>query len=69
MPILVEEMGGLFCRLRDQGTTLLLVEQNVGWALKLADRAVIIDQGQVVHRASAASLLADAEIQDRYCAV
>jgi branched-chain amino acid transport system ATP-binding protein len=69
MPLLVEEMGALFCKLRDEGTTLLLVEQNVGWALKLADRAVIIDQGQVVHRASAASLLADAEIQDRYCAV
>jgi branched-chain amino acid transport system ATP-binding protein len=69
MPILVEETGALFCKLRDEGTTLLLVEQNVGWALKLADRAVIIDQGQVVHRASAASLRADAEIQDRYCAV
>jgi branched-chain amino acid transport system ATP-binding protein len=69
MPVLVEEMGALFCKLRDEGTTLLLVEQNVDWALKLADRAVIIDQGQVVHHSSAASLLADAEIQDRYCAV
>ena len=69
MPLLVEEMGALFGKLRDEGTTLLLVEQNVGWALKLADRAVIIDQGQVVHRASAAALLADPEIQDRYCAV
>ena len=69
MPLLLEEMGALFCKLRDEGTTLLLVEQNVGWALKLADRAVIIDQGQVAHRASAAALLADAEIQDRYCAV
>ncbi|MBX9587746.1 MAG: ABC transporter ATP-binding protein [Hyphomonadaceae bacterium] len=69
MPMLVEEMGTLFRKLRDSGVTLLLVEQNVEWALKLADRAVIIDQGTVVHRASAASLLADAEIQERYCAV
>ncbi len=69
MPVLVEEMGDLFRNLRESGVTLLLVEQNVEWALKLADRAVIIDQGEVVHRASAASLLADAEIQERYCAV
>ncbi|HEX6001885.1 MAG TPA: ABC transporter ATP-binding protein [Hyphomicrobiaceae bacterium] len=69
MPVLVEEMGDLFRNLRESGVTLLLVEQNVEWALKLADRAVIIDQGAVVHRASAASLLADAEIQERYCAV
>ncbi|KAB2912636.1 MAG: ABC transporter ATP-binding protein [Hyphomicrobiaceae bacterium] len=69
MPVLVEEMGALFRKLKESGVTLLLVEQNVEWALKLADRAVIIDQGTVVHRASAASLLADAEIQERYCAV
>jgi branched-chain amino acid transport system ATP-binding protein len=69
MPVLVEEMGTLFRQLKNSGVTLLLVEQNVEWALKLADRAVIIDQGTVVHRASAAVLLADAEIQDRYCAV
>ncbi len=69
MPVLVEEMGLLFRRLRDQGTTLLLVEQNVEWALKLASRAIIIDQGEVVHQSSAAELLADKDIQDRYCAV
>jgi branched-chain amino acid transport system ATP-binding protein len=33
MPVLVEEMGVLFRRLREQGVTLLLVEQNVEWAL------------------------------------
>lgn len=69
MPVLVEEMGVLFRRLRDQGVTLFLVEQNVEWALRLADRAVIIDQGEVVHRSSAAALLADKAIQERYCAV
>ncbi|MBR0859873.1 ABC transporter ATP-binding protein [Bradyrhizobium liaoningense] len=69
MPVLVEEMGVLFRRLRDEGKTLLLVEQNVEWALRLADRAVIIDQGEVVHQSSAAALLADKDIQDRYCAV
>ena len=69
MPVLVEEMGVLFRRLRDEGITLLLVEQNVEWALNLASRAVIIDQGEVVHTSSAAALLADKAIQERYCAV
>lgn len=69
MPVLVEEMGVLFRRLRDQGVTLLLVEQNVEWALRLADRAVIIDQGEVVHESSADVLLADKAMQERYCAV
>jgi branched-chain amino acid transport system ATP-binding protein len=69
MPVLVEEMAVLFRRLRDEGMTLLLVEQNVEWALKLADRAVIVDQGEIVYRSDAATLLADKDIQDRYCAV
>jgi branched-chain amino acid transport system ATP-binding protein len=69
MPVLVEEMGVLFRKLRDQGITLLLVEQNVEWALRLADRAIIMDQGEVVYESSSAALLADKEIQERYCAV
>jgi branched-chain amino acid transport system ATP-binding protein len=69
MPVLVEEMGTLFRRLRNQGVTLLLVEQNVEWALRLADRALIMDQGEVVHRSAAHALLADKAIQERYCAV
>ena len=56
-------------RLRDQGVTLLLVEQNVEWALRLADRAIIMDQGEVVYESSSAALLADKTIQERYCAV
>ena len=69
MPVLVEEMGVLFRKLRDQGVTLLLIEQNVEWALRLADRAIIMDQGEVVYESSSAALLADKEIQERYCAV
>lgn len=69
MPILVDEMFELFARMRDQGTTLLLVEQNVERALSVSDRAYILDQGRIVHTGSAQALLADAEIQARYCAV
>lgn len=69
MPVLVDEMFALFTALRAAGTTILLVEQNVELALGIADRAVIMDQGEVVHRDSASGLLADAAMQARYCAV
>ncbi len=69
MPLLVHEMFELFVRLRQAGTTILLVEQNVEQALRISDRAVILDQGRIVHQGEAAALLADREIQERYCAV
>jgi branched-chain amino acid transport system ATP-binding protein len=69
MPILVEEMFDLFRRMKAAGTTILLVEQNVELALGLSDRAYIMDQGVVVHHDTAANLLADKAMQERYCAV
>ena len=69
MPLLVHEMFELFQRMKAQGTTLLLVEQNVELALRISVRAYIIDQGMIVHTGSAAELLADRAIQERYCAV
>ena len=69
MPILVDEMFALFARMKAQGTTILLVEQNVERALKISDRAYILDQGQVVLTGRAADLLADTAIQEKYCAV
>ena len=69
MPLLVHEMFALFQRMKAQGTTLLLVEQNVALALQISDRAYIIDQGAIVHTGTGQALLADREIQERYCAV
>jgi len=53
----------------DGGTTILLVEQNVERALAISDRAYILDQGRIVHQGDAQALLADRDIQERYCAV
>ncbi len=69
MPLLVHEMFELFRRMKRQGTTLVLVEQNVERALQISDRAYILDQGRIVHHGAAEALLADREIQERYCAV
>ncbi len=69
MPVLVDEMFELFRTMKAEGTTVLLVEQNVELALDIADRAYVLDQGAVVHHAAARELLADDEIKERYCSV
>jgi branched-chain amino acid transport system ATP-binding protein len=69
MPVLVDEMFELFRNMKAQGTTVLLVEQNVELALDIADRAYVLDQGAVVYQASARDLLEDTEIKERYCSV
>jgi branched-chain amino acid transport system ATP-binding protein len=69
MPVLVDEMFALFRAMKAQGTTVLLVEQNVELALDIADRAYVLDQGAVVYHAAASELLADNEIKERYCSV
>jgi branched-chain amino acid transport system ATP-binding protein len=69
MPVLVDEMFELFRAMKAQGTTILLVEQNVELALDIADRAYVLDQGAVVHHGSARDLLADNDIKERYCSV
>jgi branched-chain amino acid transport system ATP-binding protein len=69
MPVLADVMFDLFLTLKAEGTTLLLVEQNVERALAIADEAYIADNGRIVHHCTAAALLADADIQERYCAV
>ncbi len=69
MPVLVDEMFELFGRMRDGGTTILLVEQNVELALALGDRAYVMDGGGIVHHANSAALLADEATKERYCSV
>jgi branched-chain amino acid transport system ATP-binding protein len=69
MPVLVDEMFELFLKLKQQGLTILLVEQNVQQALKISDRAYILDQGEIVFHDTAQHLLENDEIQQKYCAV
>ena len=69
MPVLVDEMFELFAKLKQQGLTILLVEQNVQQALKISDRAYILDQGEIVFHDTAQNLLNNDDIQQKYCAV
>jgi branched-chain amino acid transport system ATP-binding protein len=69
MPVLVDEMFALFRNMKAAGVTILLVEQNVERALAISDRAYIMDHGEIVHHDTAANLIANREIQERYCSV
>jgi ABC-type methionine transport system ATPase subunit len=61
MPVLVDEMFELFSAMKAEGTTILLVEQNVELALAIADHAYVLDQGTIVHHDTGKALLADAK--------
>jgi branched-chain amino acid transport system ATP-binding protein len=65
-PLIVEQILELLGRLRDEGTTILLVEQNAHRALDLADRAYVLEEGRVVAGAPAAALRAEPRIQQAY---
>lgn len=69
MPLLVNEMMHQLVTLKRRGLGILLVEQNVELALRISDRAYIMEQGRIVHHAASDVLLNDREIQERYCAV
>ena len=62
-PIVVQDVFKLLRRLADQGTTVLMVEQNVKSALKISDDAIALESGQLVLHRPAAELLADPDIE------
>ena len=65
-PILVRTMFDLVARLNEQGVTILLVEQNIRQALKIADHAYVLKNGRIVMSGGGENLLADPEVQKAY---
>jgi branched-chain amino acid transport system ATP-binding protein len=65
-PLLIEQIFRAIARLRDQGVTILLVEQNVTAALAIADRAYVIETGRIVLSGSGAAIAADPRVQEAY---
>ena len=65
-PILVQEIFDIIKSLHEQGTTILLVEQNAQMALSIADRAYVLETGTVSMSGDADDLLHDPRVQQAY---
>jgi branched-chain amino acid transport system ATP-binding protein len=65
-PILVREVFDALARLKQEGLTILLVEQMAWMALETCDRAYVLETGQLVASGRGAALLADAQVLEAY---
>ncbi len=68
-PIVVENIFETLQKLNQQGVTVFLVEQNARTALELADRAYILEQGQIAGTGSGEELLQDNRVQEAYLGI
>ena len=68
-PVIVQEIAKTLDRIRDQGITSVIVQANAVAALRLADRAVILDTGKVVYDDSAQKVLDDEKLRAEYLAI
>jgi len=68
-PVVGRSLVETICALKEEGITILLSEQNVKFTRRLADRAYIIEKGQIRFEGSIAELDADASIQRAYLSV
>ncbi|NOX72659.1 MAG: ABC transporter ATP-binding protein [Alphaproteobacteria bacterium] len=68
-PIIVQEIEKTLSLIKEQGITTVIVEQNAVAALKLADRAVILDTGKVVFDGTAQEVLDNEKLRHEYLAI
>ena len=68
-PLLVKTIFSTIATIRDEGTTVLLVEQNLIQALKTSDRGYILETGRIVQSGSGAELLEDEHIRKSYLGI
>jgi branched-chain amino acid transport system ATP-binding protein len=68
-PVIVEEIERILNEIKALGITTIIVEQNAIAALRLADRAVILDTGEVAFTGPAADVLASEELRREYLAI
>ncbi|WP_419904285.1 ABC transporter ATP-binding protein [Kiloniella sp.] len=68
-PVIVHEIERILVEIKTHGITTIIVEQNAIAALHLADRAVILDMGQVVFDGTAQEVLDNEELRQEYLAI
>jgi branched-chain amino acid transport system ATP-binding protein len=65
-PLLVREVGRVIEQLKGEGLSILLVEQNLPLALRIADHVHVLSRGRIVHSGPPHALEHDSEIKSRY---
>jgi branched-chain amino acid transport system ATP-binding protein len=68
-PVIVAEVASVIRRLREEGTSILLAEQNAAFAVKVADRVHVMSKGKVVHSADPVTLWNNEEIKTQLLGV
>lgn len=68
-PLIIQDLWEIIGKLREEGLSILLVEQNVALALKLVDYVHVISKGAVVHSSGPEELWANEEIKSRYLGI
>jgi branched-chain amino acid transport system ATP-binding protein len=68
-PMLIQQIFDIIVEINQQGTTVLLVEQNAQQALSRAHRAYVLETGQIVKSGTGAELLHDPAVKDAYLGV
>ena len=65
-PLVVKDIFSIIQRIRDEGTTVLLVEQNARSALRIATRGYVLETGRIVPQGTSEELLANRDVQRAY---
>jgi branched-chain amino acid transport system ATP-binding protein len=65
-PLVMKDIFSVVTRLRDEGNTVLLVEQNARAALGIADRGYVLDTGRIILEGTAENLLSNRDVQRAY---
>ena len=68
-PVIVQEIEKIVANVKELGITTIIVEQNAVAALQLADRAIIIDMGEVAFQGTAKEVLDNEELRHEYLAI
>jgi branched-chain amino acid transport system ATP-binding protein len=68
-PVIIDQVGDIICKLKEEGLSILMVEQNISLACQAADEILIMNKGTIVWQGTPNELLENKNIQQKYLGV